>query len=70
MFSLPVPMGEILEGSTNEKPIFLPGIKAQEFKLLLGVLFTRLVGYIVHHTRRLYIVLQRIWATEKSTEEP
>jgi len=69
MFSLPVPKGELLEGLTNENPIFLPGIKAQEFRLLLGVLFTRLVGHVVF-LPKFYIVLQHFWAPEKSTEEP
>ncbi|KIM59263.1 hypothetical protein SCLCIDRAFT_1023804 [Scleroderma citrinum Foug A] len=44
MFSLPVPKSEPLEGSTNENPLFLPGIEAQEFRLLLGVLFTSAFG--------------------------
>ncbi|KAL4064261.1 hypothetical protein V8B97DRAFT_2026047 [Scleroderma yunnanense] len=44
MFSLPTPKGDLLEGSTNEKPIYLANVKAEEFRLLLSVLLTSSFG--------------------------
>ena len=42
MFLLPTPKGE-LEGSSDEKSIYMNCIKANEFRPFLGVLFKRCV---------------------------
>ncbi|KAG6326600.1 hypothetical protein ID866_12489 [Astraeus odoratus] len=44
MFSLPVPNNEEVEGSSDELPIHLPGVRADEFRLLLKVLLTSSFG--------------------------
>ena len=48
MFLLPTPEGE-LEGSSDEKPIYLHGIKANEFRPFLRVLFKRCVDDVFVH---------------------
>ncbi|KAG6325823.1 hypothetical protein ID866_13266, partial [Astraeus odoratus] len=44
MFSLPVPNDEEVEGSSDEHPIHLPDVRADEFRLLLKVLLTSSFG--------------------------
>ena len=58
MFSLPPPSRDLLEGSSDEKPIHLHDIKADEFKLLLRALFTRCVVDVLPHFQSFNTVLQ------------
>jgi hypothetical protein len=40
MFNLPVPEDEVVEGSSDNNPIILHGVKNHEFRLLMKVMCT------------------------------
>jgi len=47
MFQLPVPQGEIPDGSSKDKPLYLQGIAKDEFRQLLKVMYPRNFGKAV-----------------------
>jgi hypothetical protein len=52
MFGLPVPANTVTDGSGDENPLRLDGVKKDDFRQLLRVMFPRFVGlnkYIIHN---------------------